>query len=74
MANTIQGNQTPGALKPLLTVVEVANQLGTGRDFVYARINEGSLPAVYIGSVKRPKTRIHPDDLEAYVNERRVAR
>lgn len=53
----------PGLLLP----AEVAEQLRTGRNYVYRRIADGSLKHINIGTPERPKFRIRPDDLEAFV-------
>ncbi|MGB7980733.1 MAG: helix-turn-helix domain-containing protein [Candidatus Nanopelagicales bacterium] len=48
----------------LLSVSEVAAELGCGRDLVYALLASGRLPSVQIGERLR---RIRRDDLQAYV-------
>lgn len=47
----------------LLTVTEVATELGCGRDTVYALLTRGDLPSVHIGRLRR----IRHSDLTAYV-------
>jgi excisionase family DNA binding protein len=54
---------SPGP-RMLLSVAEVAAELGCGRDLVYALLASGRLPSVLIGERLR---RIRRDDLEAYV-------
>ena len=54
------------AQRMLLSVSEVAAELGCGRDLVYALLASGRLPSVQIGERLR---RIRRDDLEAYVAE-----
>ena len=53
----------PGLLLP----AEVAEQLRTGRNYVYRRIADGTLKHINIGTPERPKFRIRPQDLEAFV-------
>ena len=52
------------AQRMLLSVAEVAAELGCGRDLVYALLASGRLPSVQIGERLR---RIRRDDLQAYV-------
>ncbi|EXF24268.1 DNA-binding protein [Nesterenkonia sp. AN1] len=72
-ATPLSRDTTPPTPRLLLTVRDVAEQLGTGKDFVYARIADGSIPAIHIGSNLRPKTRVLPEDLSTYIRSRRVA-
>lgn len=51
----------------LLLPAEVADQLRTGRNYVYRRIADGSLKVINIGTTERPKFRIRPEDLAAFV-------
>ena len=53
----------PGLLLP----AEVAEQLRTGRNYVYRRIADGTLKHINIGTAERPKFRIRPEDLAAFV-------
>lgn len=53
----------PGLLLP----AEVAEQLRTGRNYVYRRIADGTLKHINIGTPERPKFRIRPEDLAAFV-------
>ena len=58
---------TAPATKPsrmLLTIPEVAAELGCGRDTVYALISRGDLPSVHIGKLRR----IRLTDLTTYVD------
>ncbi len=48
----------------LLSVAEVAAELGCGRDTVYALLSSGALPSVRLGGRLR---RIRRTDLTAYV-------
>ena len=48
----------------LLSVAEVATELGCGRDTVYALLTSGALPSVRLGGRLR---RIRRTDLTAYV-------
>ena len=48
----------------LLSVPEVAAELGCGRDTVYALLSSGLLPSVRVGARLR---RIRRQDLQAYV-------
>ncbi|NCD20007.1 MAG: DNA-binding protein [Actinobacteria bacterium] len=49
----------------LLSVAEVAAELGCGRDTVYALLSSGALPSVKLGGRLR---RIRRTDLTSYVN------
>ncbi|NCD20135.1 MAG: DNA-binding protein [Actinobacteria bacterium] len=49
----------------LLTVAEVATELGCGRDTVYALLTSGALPSVRLGGRLR---RIRRTDLTTYVD------
>lgn len=53
----------------LLKVVEVAELLGVGDDWVYERINRGELPVVELGDTRKNQ-RIRETDLEAFVEAR----
>ena len=59
---------TPAPATPpqrmLLSVAEVAAELGCGRDTVYALLTSGALPSVRLGGRLR---RIRRTDLTAYV-------
>lgn len=46
---------------------EVAQQLRTGKHYVYRRISDGTLPVINIGSDARPKFRIRQTDLDAFI-------
>ena len=50
----------------LLPVSTVADLLGTGKDYVYARINAGELPVVELGS-GRHKQRVPLSAYNAFV-------
>ncbi len=52
------------APRMLLSVAEVATELGCGRDLVYALLASGRLPSILIGERLR---RIRRGDLEAYI-------
>lgn len=54
----------------LLTIQEVADLLGCSKPHVYRLIGLGVIATVNIATpgAKRPKTRIRPDDLKAYIN------
>lgn len=49
----------------LLTVNEVAAELGCGRDTVYSLLTTGALPSVRLGARLR---RIRRSDLDNYIN------
>ena len=60
-------DQAPEPIKPermMLTVVEVAQQLGCGRDTVYSLLASGQLRSVRVGERLR---RIRRSDLTAYI-------
>ena len=52
--------------RPLLTVRQVADYLGFGRDTVYRLIRNGDLRAVTVAS----ELRVRPADLDAYLEAR----
>ena len=56
-------NREPGH-RMLLSVPEVAAELGCGRDTVYALLSAGLLPSVRVGARLR---RVRRQDLHAYV-------
>lgn len=58
-------------IRMLLSVVEVAAELGCSRDTVYALLASGTLPSVLVGERLR---RIRRDDLSAYVGSLTVTR
>ena len=59
------------APRMLLSVAEVAAELGCGRDTVYRLLASGALPSVTVAGRLR---RIRRDDLLAYVNRLTVTR
>ena len=59
------------AARMLLSVPEVANELGCGRDTVYGLLASGGLPSVLIGTRLR---RIRREDLHAYVDSLAASR
>lgn len=61
---TIAPSEAVPAQRMLLSVAEVASELGCGRDLVYALLASGRLPSVLIGERLR---RIRRDDLEAFI-------
>jgi excisionase family DNA binding protein len=54
----------PPAPRMLLSVAEVAAELGCGRDLVYALLASGRLPSVLIGERLR---RIRREDLQSFI-------
>lgn len=60
-----ESTAAPGLLLP----AEVAEQLRTGRNYVYRRIADGTLKHINIGTAERPKFRIRPEDLAAFVEQ-----
>lgn len=63
---------SPAAASPpqprmLLSVNEVATELGCGRDTVYRLLTSGQLPSLTIGGRLR---RIRREDLRAYIDSR----
>jgi len=54
--------------KMLLSVTDVASELGCGRDTVYALLADGALPSVRLGGRLR---RIRRCDLESFVGQMR---
>ena len=55
---------SPGP-RMLLSVAEVAAELGCGRDTVYRLMTSGALPSVIVGGRLR---RVRREDLRAYVD------
>lgn len=52
----------------LLMVEDVAARLRTGRNYVYRRIEDGTLKALNIGTAARPKFRITEAQLQAFID------
>lgn len=52
--------------RPLMTVRQVAEHLGFGRDTVYRLIRDGQLRAITVAS----EFRVRPADLDAYLEAR----
>lgn len=57
---------------PLLSVTQAAAVLGVKRDYVYAAIRNGELPAVYLGTGSRAYARIIQEDLAEFIQSRRI--
>jgi excisionase family DNA binding protein len=55
----------PTAQPLLLTIPDVAIQLGVCRNTVYNLINHKGLPSVLLGGVRR----VHPDSLQAWLKQ-----
>ncbi|MCE7483088.1 helix-turn-helix domain-containing protein [Microbacterium profundi] len=53
----------------LLKVVEVAERLGVGIDWVYERINRGEIPVVELGDTRKNQ-RIRESDLDSFIAAR----
>jgi excisionase family DNA binding protein len=58
----------------LLTPKEAGRALGISDDSVYRLIAKGLIDTVDVGTEKRPRTRITPAALEAFINGRSSAR
>lgn len=54
----------------LLDIPTVARRLSVGRNFVYARIAEGDLKAVDIGTPNRPRLRVTEEALADFIKRR----
>ncbi|QAY59455.1 DNA-binding protein [Microbacterium protaetiae] len=54
----------------LSKVIEVAETLGVGRDWVYRRIESGELPVVELGATGKNQ-RVLESDLDAFIEARR---
>lgn len=55
----------------LYSVAAAADLLGgVSTDYVYARIDDGSLRAVELGTDTRSKKRVRADDLQAFIDAR----
>lgn len=67
-AHAHHGSPTP---RMLLSVAEVAAELGCGRDTVYRLMTSGVLPSVIVGGRLR---RIRREDLRAYVDSLAITR
>jgi excisionase family DNA binding protein len=61
---------SPLPLRPLLKFKPVAEILGQSLPMVYKLVRSGDLPVVRIGA----SVRIHQDDLERFIAERRGRR
>jgi excisionase family DNA binding protein len=59
---------SPAEDKHLLTINQTAERLGMSRTWVYTQINSGDLPTIQLGG----RTRIRPDDLDAFIREREL--
>lgn len=55
---------------PLMDIPTVAKRLSVGRNFVYARIRDGSLKAVDIGTPDRPRLRVSEAHLAEFIKAR----
>lgn len=58
--------------RSLMTITEAARKMGVSRTYLYDRVKDGELSVVYLGNGKDPKMRILLDDLERFINSRRV--
>lgn len=58
------------AVPGLLDIPAVAKRLSVGRNFVYARIAEGDLKAVDIGTPARPRLRVSEEALAEFIKRR----
>lgn len=70
MTIRIDGQPLPTAPRPLLTIAEVIAITKAGRRQVYSWVQSGALPAIKLGRALR----VHPEDLEAFLLERRTGR
>lgn len=52
----------------LLSTTDVAHVLGCSRDTVLRAIHRGALRCRDLGVAGRPLLRVHPDDLEAFID------
>lgn len=59
--------QPPEPPKPLLTIPQVARLLSLGKTKVYEMVYTDGLPIIRFGK----SVRVHPDDLERWIAERR---
>lgn len=59
-------------MKPYLTPPEVAKLLRVSHEKLLGWIRRGELAAVNVGNGNRPRFRINPDDLDAFLNQRKV--
>lgn len=55
---------------PLMDIPAVAQRLSVGRNFVYARIRDGSLKAIDIGTPDRPRLRVSEAHLTEFIKAR----
>lgn len=64
-------SQYPPITAPaLLTAMQAAEYLSTGKNYVYRRINDGTLPTVQLATGSKPKTRIPRQALDKFITER----
>lgn len=56
----------------LLTVAETAERLGVSQSYVRTRIGDGDLASINLGRNGQKKLRVHPDDLDVYIDRARI--
>jgi excisionase family DNA binding protein len=61
-------------MRPLLTVADVAELLAIPQHTVRQIIRHRDLPAVNVGTPRRPIYRVEPAALEAFLEQRRTCR
>lgn len=58
----------------VFTPSELAEKVKCQVEHIYSRIKSGDLPAINIGSDKRPTYRVTEEDWQAFLDKRRVHR
>jgi len=66
--------QAAHGVQRLFTVLEASKLVGASTDYIYARIKDGSLIPVEIGSNSRSKYRIRADHLQNFIDDRTYGR
>lgn len=54
----------------LLSTAEAAERLGVSSDYVEQKVHLGEIRVVELGTSRRQKWRIRPDDLMAFIDSR----
>jgi excisionase family DNA binding protein len=61
--------------EPLLTIMQAATILGMKKSWLYKEVSSGNVPGVLLSSGRKKRTfRIAPQDLDAWLLKRRIAK
>ena len=58
--------------RTLLTITEAAKRMGVSKTYLYDRAKEGELSVVYLGNGRVPQMRVLLEDLQRFIDSRRV--